>query len=1120
MTLIAGILLLTLMFGSAAWSSVGGDLMKKRRQMNVRVYMTVLTIVVFAIHIIAAASYRGYEFDMNCFSGWAESAFENGLSKFYISDGFHDYPPGYIYILYVLGALKHLFALDGAVWWVVLKLPSIVADIAVGFLAYKVSHEKFGEKAGCVAATFAMLNPTVIFNTCIWGQVDSVLAFLAMLSVFLLSEKKTVPAIFVFAAAVLIKPQAVFFAPLILFGIAEETFTADGFDKKKFVKIVCWSITAVLCMFVMFMSFGANPAEGIKIIIAQYIETVSQYKYMTVNAFNIYGLLGANWMDLTGAVSAVSYIMMAGVVLFSGYVFFKLKGKEKYYITAFILVFGIFMVAPKMHERYAFPAIFALIMVFASVPSQKHFAYYGLFSMAQFFNIAWVLLVYSQDSGYYYRSPSVCMGSFINLAIFVWTMIGFSKVPAEAKNTKKTVKTTVKTEKKRTSGGFALSEKAMKIGAFDIAVMVIVTAVYGCTAFCKLGDKYAPQTETEFCGNSVTVDLGEEHEISNTAFYLGARNLESDRNLKFEYLDESGAVVKSDERDSANVFVWTMSEDINVSARYVTISSNCTDNPSDPSDRLYVREVCFLDRDGNTITPSNIDEAGVDTLFDEQDYLSNKSYMSGTYFDEIYHPRTAYEFLNGMSVYEWTHPPLGKILIGIGISIFGMVPFGWRFVGVLFGIFMVPIVYLFAKRCFGNRWFAALACVMFTFDFMHFTQTRLATIDTYVTFFIMLMYYFMYKYYKMSFYDTPLSKTFVPLGLSGVCFGLSVASKWTGIYAGAGLAVIFFMTLFSRYREYRYALLSPNGETDGISHKTVTETFSPNAIKTIIFCCVMFVVVPFAIYALSYIPYMNTPSGNGFATIFENARSMLTYHGKTVVSETHPYSSYWFEWPVIYRPIWYFSNTLDNGLRQGISAMGNPAVWWVGIPAAAYCTARAILIPLKNKNYFGKNKNIFTAVYAAVFAVLCFVAGVSSADNDSLVRLMPCMLLYSAVFVGVFALCTAFDCKLEGKSARTPIFLIIGYFANYMPWMLVLRTTYIYHYFPCVIFVVLMIVYSIKELYGDTVHKKTFAAGTAVYALLTVGLFVLFYPVLSGSPVSLEFAQNWLKWFSSWVLVA
>lgn len=1135
MTAIIGIIALTAMFGGVAWSSIEKNTFKTvKNEKNKHSYIWVVLILGFIVRIIAAVSYRGHETDMNCFSGWSDMLFNNGLSQFYLSEGFHDYPPGYVYIMYVLGAIKSIFRLDGPVWWAVLKLPSIIADLGMGYLAYAITKKSYSQKAGAIVSAFIVFNPAVIFNSCIWGQVDSVLAIFCALAVYFIAEKRAVASFFAFAAAILIKPQAIFFAPVIAFGVIEEIFIStedesgdrwvlcSPFPAKKLIKTVLWALAAVAAVFVLFMPFGTNPLHGIEVILKQYIETVGQYNYATINAFNLYGAIGQNWTGLSVVTSVIGYLLMAAVVVFAGVLFFKKSGKEKYYLVSAILIFGIYMLAPKMHERYAFPGIFMLIMLVGASPAGKNFMFYGLYSLSQFFNIAWVLLVYEKDPGKYFKSPVITVASLINLAFFAWMAYTAAK-KTEAVVPKK-VQAKSKPEQKKTvkkqTGAFRLSEKLVKITAFDICAMLVITAVYSCVAFYKLGDKFAPQNGAEILENSITVDLGEEKNISKTAFFLGARNLEAERNLTFTYLDSNKQTVKEDVNESGAVFIWTMRDGIDTNARYVTITSNDTENPTDPSDRIYLNEVCFLDADGNVITPVNTDNDG-SALFDEQDYLTTeKSYMSGTYFDEIYHPRTAYEFLHGMSVYEWTHPPLGKVLMGIGISIFGMVPFGWRFIGTLFGVFMVPVVYLFARRCLKYKWLAVLSCVIFTFDFMHFTQTRLATIDTYVTFFIMLMYYYMYKYYKKSFYDTPLWKTLVPLGISGIFFGFSVASKWTGLYAGAGLAVIFFMTLYDRFCEYRYALSEPNGETDGISHKTVIETFKKNTIITLAFCCVMFIAVPFAIYALSYIPYMATPSGEGFKTIFTNAGSMLTYHGKTVVSSTHPYSSYWFEWPVMYRPLWYFSNTLENGMKQGISAMGNPAVWWAGIPAVAYCLALSIIIPLKKHNYFGKNKYYFAAAYTAIFAVFCLFAGVSGMGSENLARLLPCVALYSVIFVAIFIITMLCDSKIRQTSARTPLFLVIGYFAGYMPWMLVLRTTYIYHYFPCIVFVVLMIGYCIKNIYDNAKDKKEIVITAAVYTAVAVGLFVLFYPVISGQPVSLDFAERWLKWFSSWVLVA
>ena len=69
--------------------------------------------------------------------------------------------------------------------------------------------------------------------------------------------------------------------------------------------------------------------------------------------------------------------------------------------------------------------------------------------------------------------------------------------------------------------------------------------------------------------------------------------------------------------------------------------------------------------------------------------------------------------------------------MGVGIRLFGMTPFGWRFMGTLFGVGMLPLLYVFLKNLFGRTSIATCGTVLLAADFMHLTQTRLATIDTY-----------------------------------------------------------------------------------------------------------------------------------------------------------------------------------------------------------------------------------------------------------------------------------------------------------------------------------------------------------------------------------------------------
>ena len=96
------------------------------------------------------------------------------------------------------------------------------------------------------------------------------------------------------------------------------------------------------------------------------------------------------------------------------------------------------------------------------------------------------------------------------------------------------------------------------------------------------------------------------------------------------------------------------------------------------------------------------------------------SWKNSAVFDEIYHPRTAYEHIIGAEPYEVSHPPLGKLIMGLGIRMFGMTPFGYRFMGTLFGVLMLPILYHLLKQLFGRTRLCFAGTLLFAFDFMHF----------------------------------------------------------------------------------------------------------------------------------------------------------------------------------------------------------------------------------------------------------------------------------------------------------------------------------------------------------------------------------------------------------------
>ena len=105
---------LTVLFSAlaafAVWSYYINPALKSNvKKDNNAMYIIAAAAVAFILRLILGAVYRGHNTDMSCFIGWSNAVFENGFGKFYTLDMFHDYPPGYMYVLYIVGAIEKLF---------------------------------------------------------------------------------------------------------------------------------------------------------------------------------------------------------------------------------------------------------------------------------------------------------------------------------------------------------------------------------------------------------------------------------------------------------------------------------------------------------------------------------------------------------------------------------------------------------------------------------------------------------------------------------------------------------------------------------------------------------------------------------------------------------------------------------------------------------------------------------------------------------------------------------------------------------------------------------------------------------------------------------------------------
>lgn len=1012
--------------------------------------LLILFAAAFLLRCIFAGSSEGFASDTACFASWANLAFEGGIKNFYASGVFADYPPGFVYILYVIGAIFSLFKIPylSAPCLLLLKLPAILCDMATALLFYKIASKRLPSQQVIMLVGLYLLNPAIILNSSIWGQVDSVFTLTVLLMCWFLTENKMTPAYIVFGIGVLLKPQTLVFTPVLIYGIIDRVILYD-FSWRNFFHNLFSGLTVICFMLLACMPFGLD------LVLLQYASTLGSYPYVAVNAFNLWGLFGLNWVPQETRLLFFSFktwgtIIIILIVLLSALFFFRAQNREsRYFSTAGFLIISMFLFSVRMHERYLYPALALILFSYAVRPLKEFLESYLVFTIVHLYNTAYILYFYDPQN-YNAKAPLILTVSACMVVCgisYYYTLFRYDI--RQVSDTESTFTYLVafkfrKRKKKASAVHFsyapASSEGRLPFLRQDALILFAVMALYSIFAFTDLGSLKAPQSEALLeQGDTVTLYTGEDQTAAYLYWYLGYYE---NRVFALEYkttgTDDWQPIGDTGQITMSSVFAWSRVS-LPENCRYLRLT--CI------SDKASLMELALADAAEVSFMPENAPD--YQELFNENDTFPAEgiSFRNSTYFDEIYHARTAYEYLHGLHTYETTHPPLGKLIMSIGIAIFGMTPFGWRFMGTLLGVLMLPVIYLLARDISKNRLLAGFACTLFAFDFMHFTQTRLATIDVFVTFFILLMYYFMYRYSRMSFYDTPLKKTFIPLGACGIAMGLGIASKWTGVYAGAGLAVIFFMTLYRRYREYQYAAKDPSGSTNGILHTRIMAEFRSNTIKTLVFCVVFFVLVPGLIYLLSYIPFVSWESGL-WDKMIANQKLMFNYHSS--LNATHAYSSYWYEWPTMIRPIFYYSGIIGDiseNIRQGISAFGNPLVWWVGIPAFVY-------------------------------------------------------MLYL-----VFR-----------KKDRNALFLCIAYLAQYLPWMFVSRCTFIYHYFPSVPFVVLMLMYTALQL-KDTLPEKKYYIVLGVYAACAFALFCMFYPVLSGHTISTGYVDTFLRWMKSWVLV-
>ena len=277
----------------------------------------------------------------------------------------------------------------------------------------------------------------------------------------------------------------------------------------------------------------------------------------------------------------------------------------------------------------------------------------------------------------------------------------------------------------------------------------------------------------------------------------------------------------------------------------------------------------------------------------------------GYIFDEIYYAKNAYSLISsGVELDQQggsefvVHPPFGKWLIGIGIKLFGNNEFGWRSSSALFGSASVLLIYLIAKRLFKSEFLALSAALLMAVDGLSLVMSRVALLDIFLMFFILLTFYFLLK---------------ENYWLSGMAIGLGVSTKWSAAFL---IPILLLLTI--KLKEINLSqILKRVGQ---------------------------FVFLPMAIYFTSWIGWFVSDKGwarnsgsNPISSLWNYHLEILNFHANLV--EKHSYSANPWSWLVLGRPTSFYyesGNSCGAGeCAQEILAMGTPLLWWSAIIAVA-----------------------------------------------------------------------------------------------------------------------------------------------------------------------------------------
>ena len=401
---------------------------------GVRRWAVLAAVLALALAVrLPLAPHPGFEPDVAINKGWATSGARLGLARSYVEQVgdtmLPNYPPLGLAAFVAVGHVEErLPPADARGAWpsfqVLIKLPAIAFDLATAVLLALVVGRLASPRAGLAAALLHALHPAVLYDSAVWGQVDSIFTFFSLASLSALALGRGALAPPLLALAVLAKPQGLILGPLVVFALLRRPR-----------ELFLGSLLAVLVLAAGLAPFARDPAIRAAVL-RVYTGSVDFYPTLTCSAFNLwwalYGEAARTKPDHELLLGLASY-RTVGLALFLGAyaaVLASLRAAlwppagPRAAAAAFapllaggLVVCAFHLLATQMHERYLY-AFVVLALPLAVVDRRGAWLYAGL-SLGFLANLVWARPFGALDRALYGEFPELeTLVSVALLALF------------------------------------------------------------------------------------------------------------------------------------------------------------------------------------------------------------------------------------------------------------------------------------------------------------------------------------------------------------------------------------------------------------------------------------------------------------------------------------------------------------------------------------------------------------------------------------------------------------------------------------------------------------------------------------------------------------------------------